>query len=425
MGVLSTARSKQLLILAGGAAILIGAVLVWSAARRLPVAETRQFLTAPIEVGDALPKAPADLPPTAEVEERFTAAETAFHQARYEDAATQFEWVAAHDPAGPHGGPAQWNLVRSRLRSGDGNGAMRALDGLLRQQGHYLGEQSPKLLAGLEAMERGDLVDAQTKFEEMIREQPDSEFVPLSHALLARIYWTHGEPMDMVKEFARMFASVKDEVPAYGTLAKQLDRYANGDKTVAQTFTQLAKDGDPGFRDIYQYLAARSLLEQDQFEATRAALEELRSRYPNGDFTHIVDLEEAWNLLRHERPADALAIFQRLEQTPPPAGVDAFDQFFDLRTELPTGVARCQLALGHYAEAATAFERAIGDNPNSIYVVENELGLARSYEGLGQLDRAATVLRKVIAEHPDEPKLWAIRQQLERVETASSAPVHQ
>jgi predicted Zn-dependent protease len=35
---------------------------------------------------------------------------------------------------------------------------------------------------------------------------------------------------------------------------------------------------------------------------------------------------------------------------------------------------------------------------------------------LGQPDKAAQVLREVIAEHPDEPKLWAIEQQLQRVE---------
>ena len=421
MAVLRTARSKHLLILAASAVVLIGTALAWLASRRLPVAETRRFLNGPIEVGDAAPPAPAGVPHAAEVEGHFTRAEAAFHAGQYADAAPDFEWVATHDPTGPLGGPAQWNLVRCHLRSGNANGAMQALDGLLRQQASYLGDQSPKLLHGLELMERGDLVGAQASFDEMIKEQPDSEFVPLTHALLARIHWTHGEPMEMVKEFARMFASVKDQVPAYSTMARQLERYANGDKSVAQTFSQLAQNADPGFRDIYQYLAARSLLEQDQFEATRTALEELRSRYPNGDFTHIVDLEHAWNLLRHEQPAEALVIFQRLEQTPEPAGTEAFDQFFDLRTELPTGIARCHLALGQYAEAAAAFERAIGDHPTSIYVVENQIGLARSYEGLGQLDRAAAVLRKVIAEHPDEPKLWAIKQQLERVETQIAA----
>jgi len=400
---------------------LAGAVLATLASRRLPVAETRRFLSGPIEVGNAAPPAPAEVSPRAELEKRFTGAEAAFHEGRYTDAAPEFAWVAAHDPRGPDGGPAQWNLVRCYLRSGSANEALTALDGLLRQQAAYLGEQSPKLLEGLERMQQKDLVGAQASFEDMIKEQPDSEFVPLTHALLARIYWAHNEPMEMVKEFARMFASVKDPVPAYATLARQLDRYANGDKSVAQTFSELAKDGDPGFRDIYQYLAARSLLEQDQFDATRAALEELRNRYPNGDFTHIVDLEHAWNLLRHQQPAEALVIFQRLEQTPDPPGTEAFDDFFDLRTELPTGIARCQLALGNYADAAAAFERAIGDHPTSIYVVENEIGLARSYEGLGQLDRAAETLRKVIAEHPDEPKLWAIRQQLERVETQMAA----
>lgn len=220
-----------------------------------------------------------------------------------------------------------------------------------------------------------------------------------------------------------MFASVHDRVPAYSVLGAQLDRYANGDASVTTTFEQMAKEGPEGFRDIYQYLAARSLLEQDQFDATRASLEELRRQYPNGDFTHIVDLEHAWNLLRHQQPAEALAIFERLEHSEPPADQHAFDAFFDLRAELPFGIARCQLALGHYTEAAAAFERGMSEDPENMYAVENRLGLANAYEGLGQLDKAAVVLRETIAKHPDEPKRWAIEQQLARIEQrAPTAP---
>lgn len=65
--------------------------------------------------------------------------------------------------------------------------------------------------------------------------------------------------------------------------------------------------------------------------------------------------------------------------------------------------------------------RALAANPHSIFAVENSLGLASAYEGTGQLDRAAAVLAKVIAEHPDEPKLWALRQQLARIEQRRSA----
>jgi tetratricopeptide (TPR) repeat protein len=233
---------------------------------------------------------------------------------------------------------------------------------------------------------------------------------------MARIHWTHGEPMETVRAFAKMFASVKDKVPAYQVLAKQLDRYAGGDEGVTETFGDLAEEAPDGFRDIYKYLEARSLLEQNHFEATQRSLDELRRLFPDGDFSHIVDLEEAWNLLRNDKPAAALAIFQRLEQTPAPPEKQAMDDFFDLRAELPLGIARCHLALGNYAESAQAFETAIREHPNNIYAVENRLGLARAYEGLGQPDKAAQVLREVIAEHPDEPKLWAIEQQLQRVE---------
>src|SRR5262249_35869248 len=154
------------------------------------------------------------------------------------------------------------------------------------------------------------------------------------------------------------FASVRDPVPGYGALAHELDRYAAGDPDVAKRFEKLAENGEEGFRPMYQYLAARSLLEQDHFTAAHDALEKLRAKYPNGDFSHIVDLEHAWNLLRNGQAADALAIFQRLEATPAPATGAAFDEFFDIRAELPMGIARSQLALQHWPEAAAAFERA-------------------------------------------------------------------
>src|SRR5205823_12768469 len=154
---------------------------------------------------------------------------------------------------------------------------------------------------------------------------------------------------------------------------------------------------------------------------TRDALERLRRDHPGGDFTHIVDLEHAWNLLRNRRPAEALAIFERLERTPAPEADRAFDEFFDIRAELPLGVARCQLALGHHAEAAAAFERVLSQNPRGMYAVEDQVGLASAYEGLGQLDRAAAELRDVIEKHPDEPSLWALRQQLARIESRLAA----
>ena len=50
--------------------------------------------------------------------------------------------------------------------------------------------------------------------------------------------------------------------------------------------------------------------------------------HTNGDFTHIVDLEHAWNLLRHQHAAEALAIFERLEQSEPPKDKHAFDAFW-------------------------------------------------------------------------------------------------
>jgi tetratricopeptide (TPR) repeat protein len=390
--------------------------LLWWSTRRLPVEEARRFLNDPIEVGAERPAAPTDAAPSSEVERKFSEAEAAFAAGDYEQAAETYAFVVQQDPNGVHAGPAQWQLTRSRLRSGDGSGALAALDDLIGQHADFLGQESVSLRAGLELMEKGELNGAYASFERVLEEQPDSGLVPLAHAMMARIHWTHGQPMDTIRAFARMFASVKDRVPAYQVLAKQLDRYANGDEEVRETFDKLSREAPEGFRDIYQYLEARSLLEQDRFDATRESLEELRRRFPEGDFGHIVDLEHAWNLLRNGKPAEALAIFQRLEKETSPQDKRAFDEFFDLPAELPLGIARCHLALGNFQESVVAFERAIEIYPSSIYAVENRLGLARAYEGTGNLDKAAEVLRDVIAEHPDEPQLWAIEQQLDRVE---------
>jgi hypothetical protein len=38
---------------------------------------------------------------------------------------------------------------------------------------------------------------------------------------------------------------------------------------------------------------------------------------------------------------------------------------------LPMGIARCQLALGHYQEAVAAFEHAVNDDGDGIYAVED------------------------------------------------------
>ena len=385
---MALAVRRRPLLLVAGVAVLGGGALTWVVGRRLPVQETRRFLTAPVEVGE-VPPAPQGAPEPAgpaDVARRYAAAEQSFHAGQYRAAAESFAWVVAHDPAGPDAGAAQWNLTRSRLRSGDATAALDAFQKLLRHYAGYLGEQAPALREGLELMERGDLPGARAAFERMVREQPDSEFVPVAHALVARIHWSWGEPMEAVRAFGRMFASVKDPVPAYATLAHELDRYAQGAPDAPENFARLAQSGSEGFRHIYQYLAARSLL------------------------------EHAWNLLRNRRPAEALAIFERLERTPAPEADRAFDEFFDIRAELPLGVARCQLALGHHAEAAAAFERVLSQNPRGMYAVEDQVGLASAYEGLGQLDRAAAELRDVIEKHPDEPSLWALRQQLARIE---------
>gem|GEM_PF-6037433 len=412
-------RRRLLLLALGLASLALVGALLWHHSQRLPVAEARRFFHAPIQVGEAPPAPGRPAPPAAEMQRRYGEAQAVFRKAHYPQAAAAFAAVVAADPSGPLAGPAQWNLTRARLRSGDGNGALDALDALLRHYTGWLEQQSPALGEGIRKMADGKLAEAQAAFERMIDEQPDSELVPLAWALVARIHWNHGEPMQAIGAFASLFASVKDEVPAYRELGGLLHRYAEGDATVAEDFAARARGAAPGFEDIYQYLAARSLLEQNRFDETHKALEALRKAHPEGDFTHIVDLENAWNLFRNGQPGRALPIFQRLEKEQSPERARAFDQFFDIGAELPMGIARCQLALGNYAEAVAAFERALVEHPRSIYVLENQLGLALAYEKLGQLDRAESTLKRAVAEHAEEPRIWAVKQQLARVQQAA------
>jgi tetratricopeptide (TPR) repeat protein len=401
------------------AAVALVALLVsgFLLSRRLPVDQARRFFRAPIEVGKEPPSSDAARLPIEQIEARFAFGEAAFREERYARAAEEFEAVVAHDPGGPLAGPAQWNLTRSRLRRGDGNGALDALDGLLRFYADFLAQESALLRKAIDHMATGEMAAALEAFDRMIEEQAGHELVPLAHALKARIHWNHGEPMAAMASFADLFAAVQDDVPAYRDLGGLLERYAEGDTSVADDFADRADEIGEGFSDIYRYLAARSLLEQNRFEDTREALEALQRAHPEGDFTHIVDLEHAWNLQRNGRPAEALAIFERLERATGPEQAQAFDRFFDIRTELPMGIARCQLDLGRYEKSVAAFERALAEHPRSIYVLENQLGLAMAYEKLGRLAEAARTLETAITDHPDEPRLWAVRQQLARIES--------
>jgi len=61
-------------------------------------------------------------------------------------------------------------------------------------------------------------------------------------------------------------------------------------------------------------------------------------------------------------------------------------------------------------------ERGLAKRSRSIYDPENRVSLAIAYERVGRPADAAATLRKVIADHPDEPQLWAVRQQLARIE---------
>ena len=115
---MALAVTRRPLLLVAGAVLLGGGALAWVVGRRLPVQETRRFLTAPVEVGE-VPPAPQGAPEPAgpaDVARRYAAAEQSFHAGQYRAAAESFAWVVAHDPAGPEAGAAQWNLTRSRLR---------------------------------------------------------------------------------------------------------------------------------------------------------------------------------------------------------------------------------------------------------------------------------------------------------------------
>src|SRR5438093_12997840 len=163
---MALAVTRRPLLLVVGAVLLSGGVLAWVVGRRLPVQETRRFLTAPVEVGE-VPPAPQGAPEPAgpaDVAQRYAAAEQSFHAGQYRAAAESFAWVVAHDPAGPEAGAAQWNLTRSRLRSGGATAAPDAFHKLLRHDAGYLGQQPPVLRGGHELIEGGDLPGARAPF---------------------------------------------------------------------------------------------------------------------------------------------------------------------------------------------------------------------------------------------------------------------
>jgi len=410
-------RRRLGLTLIGVIAVAAAAIL-WSLSARLPVDEARRFFYEPIRLGDEPPPSTTALVPPDEVERRYTAARVAFREGRHTEAAEAFASVVEGNPAGPLAGSAQWNLVRSRMRSGNGNAALDGLETLLRHYAGYLEEQAPPLLEALEHLERGDTAAGEASFDRMLEEYAESELVPLAYALKGRIYWNQRKPTQAVRAFVHMLDSVEDDVTTYRELSGLLERYVEGDTGVAEEFAARANQADEGFRDIYRYVAARSFLEQNRFAETHQALEELRSSHPRGDFSHVIDLEHAWNLFRNGEPAAALEIFERLEQAPP-EGAEAFDRFFDVRAEYPMGIARCQLALGRDQQAIETFQRALDLYPRSIWALENRMGMALGYEKLGQPGRAAEILRTAIAEHPEDPELWAVRQQLARVKESA------
>lgn len=406
---------------------LVIAVLVTGSIYALLQAQSRvegakRFLETPVEVSNE-PVPVAEPPePDPEVERLYNVAQLAFRAHDYAQAAADFEKTVEANPNGPLAGAAQWNLLRSRLRSGDGNGTVEAYFVLLRHYGDYLAAEAPALHEGLELMERGDMVGAEAAFRRMEEEQPESELLPLAHVHRARIYWQHGDAMATVRAFVDAFRSVRDDREVYGRLADLLESYADRKPDVADKFLQEAEVADEGFRDIYQYLGARTLLEASRPEDARRELEELRRRYPEGDFSHVVDLEQAWNYLREGEAKRALAIFLELEKRSTPERAGAFDEFFDIRPEYPLGVARSYLALGEYEKAIQNFERGMEEYPNSIYQVENEVGIATALEKLGRTEEAAEILNKVVAEHPDEPSVRNIRQQIGRLQSRRPTP---
>src|SRR5262249_32299004 len=93
VGTMTTTRRRVLGVGLVWGAVAAGAI-AWHA-RRLPVAETRQFLTAPIVVGNARSSAPSAPANPDTLAERETAAHDAFAAGDYPVAADHFAWVVA------------------------------------------------------------------------------------------------------------------------------------------------------------------------------------------------------------------------------------------------------------------------------------------------------------------------------------------
>ena len=278
---------------------------------------------------------------------------------------------------------------------------------------------------GLQRMEQGDLPGAQAAFERMIHEQPDSELVPLAHALIARIHWAHGEPMETVRAFARMFASVQDTVPAYARLAHYLERYADGDTNVTGYLRRPRPDGRRG---LPRHLpvprrpqpARAGPLRGDATRRSRRCAALSRTATSRTSSTS----RTPGTCCATASPAEALAIFERLEQTP--AAGERTGASTSSSTCAPScrmGIARCQLALGHDARGGGGLRtRARRDRPQHLRGRESRRPGDRVRAPRPARPRRRRAPREVIDEHPDEPSGWALRQQLARVEERLAAP---
>ena len=76
---MALAVTRRPLLRVAGAVLLGGGALAWVVGRRLPVQQTRRFLTAPVEVGE-VPPAPQGAPEPAgpaDVEQRYAAGTSA------------------------------------------------------------------------------------------------------------------------------------------------------------------------------------------------------------------------------------------------------------------------------------------------------------------------------------------------------------
>jgi len=209
--------------------------------------------------------------------------------------------------------------------------------------------------------EKGELrqsVRAASQALYLAQQSKDEELLARAYRDLAIVYGYGG---DYEKAAAFANAALKHPVkdptqiagPAHKVLGDAAARQSDYNAAVAEYQLALAGSSDR-YRPLVQLSLANALIGQGDTAGARAQLDALKSVATDPTLGLQLQRTEAKLLLAEHKPADALALYRKLEQSA--AGSDAGYQRFWAED----GSARSQLALGDKAQAAATWSQALG-----------------------------------------------------------------